>query len=144
MYLDTNILLRIATNLPPDQAAATERLLRDAQAGRIAAPLIAASTLSEAVFVLLGRTYLFARSGVAEFIQALLEAPLRFPERGVIERALSLYRDVHNDWDDCLVAAYALERGDGSVISFDRGLDRIPGLTRIEPRVPPPAEEETK
>lgn len=141
MYLDTNILLRIATKLPTDQAAATEQLLRDAQSGRIAPPLIAVSTLSEAVLVLLGRTYRVTRSGVAAFIEALLAAPLRFPERAVIERALDLYRDVHNDWDDCLLAAYALERSAGRLASFDRGLDRIPGLTRIEPTVPLPDED---
>jgi predicted nucleic acid-binding protein len=133
VYLDTNILLRIATNLPPEQAAATERLLRDVEAGRTASPLITASTLSEAVFVLLGKTYRYPRSAVADFIQALLDAPLRFPERAVIERALPLYRDVHDDWDDCLLSAYAIERTNGEIASFDRGLDRIPGLTRIEP-----------
>ena len=136
MYLDTNILLRIATKLPADQAAATEQLLRDAQSGRIAPPLIASSTVSEAVFVLLGQTYQFARPGVAAFIEALLAAPLRFPDRSVIERALDLYRDVHNDWDDCLVSAYAFERSNGRIVSFDRGLDRIPGLIRVEPTLP--------
>lgn len=141
MYLDTNILLRVATNLPPDQAAATERLLRDAEAGRIPRPLVSTTTLSEVVFVLLGRTYSFTRGPVASFIELLLAAPLRFPERSIIERALPLYRDVHNDWDDCLLAAYAFERSNGRLASFDRGLDRIPGLTRIQPSLPEAPEE---
>lgn len=133
MHLDTNILLRIATNLPTDQAAACERLLRRAQAGEVDPPLVASNTVSEAVFVLRGRIYSYPREAIAAFIEQLLVSPLRFAELAVIERAVEFYRDHHDDWDDCLLAAYALERGDGTVVSFDRGLDRIPGLRRLEP-----------
>lgn len=89
--------------------------------------------MSEAVFVLKGRTYSFTRSDIVAFLESLNGLPVRIADRAVITRAVALYRDIHDDWDDCLVAAYALEQGDGTIISFDRGLDRIPGLTRIDP-----------
>lgn len=119
--------------LPPEQAAATERLLRDAEAGRIPRPLVASSTMSEAVFVLSGKVYSYTRIAIGSFIELLAAAPLRFEERSIIDRALGIYRSVHDDWDDCLLAAYAIERAGGRLASFDRGLDRIPGLTRIDP-----------
>lgn len=133
MYVDTNVLLRAATRTPADQTAAVENLLREAAAGVVPALHVAASTVSETVFVLRGKVYTFDRSRIVTFLEALLMLPLRIADRAVIQRAMTIYRDHHDDWDDCLLAAYALERGDGSVISFDRGLDRIPGLRRLEP-----------
>lgn len=66
-------------------------------------------------------------------ISELLAGPFEVPDHKVIALAARFFREVHDDWDDCLLAAFAIEEDDGSVISFDRGLDRIPGIRRIEP-----------
>lgn len=136
MYLDTNVLLRAATKDPADQASAVEAMLQEAALRRGPALDVASSTVSETIFVLRGKNYEFDRVRIVAFLEGLLALPVRVVERSIIERAVGLYRDVHSDWDDCLLAAYAIERSNGRLVSFDRGLDRIPGLTRIEPTLP--------
>lgn len=96
-------------------------------------PRIAASTVSELVFVLRGAVVGKTRAETVQALSAAFLLPAEFDDIGVLLRAMDLYRDDHPDCDDCLVAAYALERGDGRVLSFDRALDRIPRVTRIEP-----------
>ena len=46
--------------------------------------------------------------------------------------ALQLYATQHIDWSDALIAAEALAEG-LAVYSYDRDLDSVSGLQRIEP-----------
>ncbi|HEX5166291.1 MAG TPA: PIN domain-containing protein, partial [Thermomicrobiales bacterium] len=47
--------------------------------------------------------------------------------------ALTLFRKHNLGFADAILAARSLIRGDTEIISFDRGLDRVPGLVRREP-----------
>ena len=128
---DTNVLLRFLLRDHPEQSPATKAFM-DALAP-LDRLIVLSTTVSELVFVASGRTYGVTRAEIADLIGQLLAGPFELADRETIAVARDLYRDVHDDWDDCVLAAYALEEGDGTVVSFDRGLDRIPGLTRIEP-----------
>lgn len=130
-YIDTNILLRVLIDDVPRRAAAA----RDWFAGipPDSRPRVAAATASEVVFVLTGPRIARDRERTVSLVRTMLRFPVDFDDRDVLLRVLDLYARVHPDWDDCLVAAYALERTDGIVHSFGRSLDRIPGVTRIEP-----------
>ncbi|MEX0784479.1 MAG: PIN domain-containing protein [Dehalococcoidia bacterium] len=134
-FVDTNVLLRYFLRDHPEQFQAARLTIEN-----ITDPSdylrVSPSTISEYVFVALGPLYKRTRAEIAESVAAILGGPFDVTERETVGQAVALYRDVHDDWDDCLLAAYALEQGDGSVVSFDRGLDRIPGLTRVEPTVP--------
>lgn len=131
-FVDTNVLLRLARRDVPAQADSAEAYLRGAP-GRGFELAVTTTTVSEFAFVLGGAMLGYSRQEVAGALQALLELPFRFQDLPVIALAVDLYRDHHPDWDDCLLAAYAIERADGRVVSFDRGLDRIPGLSRQAP-----------
>ena len=128
---DTNVLLRFLLRDHPEQSPATKAFM-DALTpmDRL---IVLPTTVSELVFVASGRTYGVTRAEIADLIGQLLEGPFELGNRETIARARDLYRDIHDDWDDCLLAAHALQEGDGTVVSFDRGLDRVPGLIRIEP-----------
>ncbi|MEX1104078.1 MAG: type II toxin-antitoxin system VapC family toxin [Dehalococcoidia bacterium] len=134
--VDTNILLRYFLKDSAEKAAAVHALVSGLSEPAAPRLVVSAATVSEVVFVARGATYRRTRSDLVELLGLLLAGPFSLPDRQVVSRARDLYRDVHDDWNDCLLAAYALEQGDGSVVSFDRGLDRIPGLTRVEPTVP--------
>lgn len=128
--LDTNILMRLVTDDHDTQSPAVRRMLVDSPEPY----LVAAATVSEVVFVLASRTYRFTRARTVDVLERLLGVPtLTFLDRPVIEQAIRIFRDHHDDWDDCLVAAYAFEHAGGRVASFDKGLDGIPGLTRAVP-----------
>jgi predicted nucleic-acid-binding protein len=131
-YIDANVILRVLLDDDPEMSRRAERYLD--QAG-IRAPLtiLMGSTLSEVVFVLRGHVYAYSREQIASAVDAILQLPVTIPDRAAIELALEFYRHHHNDWDDSLLAGYAVSSGSGRVVSFDRGLARIPGVTRIEP-----------
>lgn len=131
-YLDANLIVRLLTRDNPGQAAAVAAYIARPRSERLTLTLTPA-TLSEIVFVLLGVVYRRSRVEVSGAVDAILELPIEIEDRAVVETAVSLFRDHHPGWSDCLIAAYAIERAEGRLLSYDRALSRIPGLTRIEP-----------
>jgi predicted nucleic acid-binding protein len=131
-FIDTNVLLRFLLEDNAEQTSAVSELLRNASQGTVVL-YIAASTVSEVVFVLAGRVYSRSRSQLAEALRRVLALPLQFEDRPEVELALKLFAETHDDWDDCLLSAYALTRTAGRLFSFDRGLAHIPGLLLEEP-----------
>ncbi|MGK2966351.1 MAG: PIN domain-containing protein [Tepidiformaceae bacterium] len=130
LVVDTNVLVRYLTDDHEGHSRAARAMLMDPGEELI----VTAATMSEVVFVLRGSIYGFGRLEISSALFALLNLPsLSFPERTILTAAAHLYRDHHNNWNDCLVAAYAFEHAGGRVASFDKGLDAIPGLTRAAP-----------
>lgn len=130
--LDTNVLARLVLNDVPEQREQAAAAISDAarNGDRL---FVAAITISELVFVVRGAVYGLDRSAIADVVQSVLDLPITVLDRAEVELALDLYRDVHPDWDDCLLAAYARTRAGGRVLSFDRGLARMPGLSLTAP-----------
>lgn len=57
---------------------------------------------------------------------------LRFSSKKTARKALQLYVEKSLDWTDAVTAAQMLARGQSEIYSYDRGFDRIEGLTRLE------------
>jgi predicted nucleic acid-binding protein len=59
---------------------------------------------------------------------------VRINSKRLYLRALELYA-IHTSLSfvDCLCVAYAEREPDSTVVSFDRGFDRVPDITRHEP-----------
>lgn len=130
--IDTNVVLRHLLHDDPGLSQAATALLLRIEAGEVNGRL-GAIAIAEAVWVLGGRIYSFR----AEEIRDALVDVLRMPNLVVLERerlikALDLFAAFKLDFADAYHAALALEQG-GSVYSFDRDFDRIPGVTRVEP-----------
>lgn len=90
------------------------------------------TAIHEVVFTL-ERSYKRDKSFIRESVEEILgltSVSVSSPER--IAMAFEMYEVLNADFGDAYVAALALET-DGQVISFDRGFDRIPGVTRVEP-----------
>jgi predicted nucleic acid-binding protein len=135
-FVDTNVLLRYFLKDVPEQSEAAIAFVASSRQPGGVRLAVSPTTISEVIFVARGPHYRLDRASLVEVVGALLNGPLTLLDRSVVARAHALYRDVHDDWDDCLLAAYAIERTEGRLVSFDRGLDRIPGLTRTEPTAP--------
>ncbi len=131
-YIDTNVLLRLLLDDDPVQSPAARIFFRTASLMR-PQPIIATTTVSEFVYVLGGPRLALDRERQAAAVETILGLDIAVQDRDVIAKACQLLRSSSDDWDDCVVAAYALERADGRLVSFDRGLSRIPGLQRQEP-----------
>jgi predicted nucleic acid-binding protein len=130
--LDANILLRFLTNDHRDHSPAAKKLLIDAGSGKISLriPFIA---ITEAVFTL-QRHYEIDRADIGRELLKLLTAPgitLTCPH-WVLE-AVEDYQMRNVSFGDACLAAEA-KADHIPVVSFDRGLDKFPGLKRHEPK----------
>ncbi len=130
--LDANILLRFLTNDHADHSAAAKKLFTDAGAGKInlRIPFIA---ITEAIFTLQSY-YEFDRADIGRELLKLLTAPgvtLTCPQ-WVLE-AVDEYQTRNVSFGDACLAAEA-QADQSTVVSFDRGLDKSPGLKRHEPK----------
>lgn len=125
--LDTNILIRHLTGEPPDQARRAGRLL--------ASGLQLALTdvvLAEVVFVLRS-VYRLPRSSVAQAARAIVGfESIVCAEPHVAMRAIELYGETRLAFADAHVVAVAEATG-ADVASFDRGIDRVATVRRVEP-----------
>ncbi len=130
--LDANVLLRLLTNEPPDLAEQVSALLDEADRSRVDL-VVTSLTLAEAVYVL-ESFYRWPRREVADRLLDLISSSaLTIVERDLLAQALAWYRDVQAvHFADAYIAAVADARGHGQVISLDRALRKVPGITVIQ------------
>jgi predicted nucleic acid-binding protein len=130
--LDTNIVLRYLVNDHPEHGAAAKKLFMEARAGKVSLclPLIA---IAESVFTLQSH-YEIDRADIGRELIKLLTAPgvmLTCPHW--ILEAIEDYQTRNISFGDACLAAEA-QATQMTVASFDRGLDKFPGLKRYQPK----------
>lgn len=127
MLLDTNVLVRHLTGSPAGQARRATAFLRDAD--RLDLPDL---IVAESVYVL-ESVYGQPRASVAALVRSVLAfPPVRVADLPLLLRTVELYETRRVDFAEAYLASLA-ERGDGLVASFDRGLDRVATVQRVEP-----------
>jgi len=127
-FVDTNVLVRHLTGDPPAQAARATRFLQ--QADELLLPDL---ILAEVAYVL-ESFYETPRAQVAETLQAVLAFPaVRVVDDELLLRTVEVY-DVHRlDFADAYLVASAERTGVQEVVSFDRAIDRVGTVRRVEP-----------
>jgi predicted nucleic acid-binding protein len=127
-FLDTNVLIRHLTGDPPAMA----RRATAALAGE--GPLLLTDlVLAECVYVL-ESFYEVERARVAELMRAALALPaIATIDDLLLLRALELYEQAGLDFADAYLVASAEATGVNAVMSFDRGIDRVRTVARVEP-----------
>lgn len=133
-FFDTNIIIRYATQDDPIQFAKALAYLQQLERGDRQATTCE-GVLVEAVQVLESkRTYAFPRVNIQGALSYVVRLRgLRLAHKAVYIRALDLYAATNLDFVDCLNVAHMERAGISTVISFDRGYDRVPSVTRAEP-----------
>jgi predicted nucleic acid-binding protein len=127
-FVDTNILVRHLTGDPPEQAARASRFLAAADELLLADPVVA-----EVVYVL-ESFYEVPRTRVAELVRAIIAFPaIVVLDPGMLLRALEVYETVRLDFAEAYLIAQAERSGVGAVASFDKAIDRVTTVRRIEP-----------
>lgn len=126
--LDTNVLIRHLTGDPPGQARRATRYLADADDLRLADLIVA-----ETVYVLEG-VYSLDRSRVAELVEAVLaHRAIRVEDHELVLRALEVYERERLDFAEAYLIALAEVTQVRSIASFDRAIDRVDWVRRVEP-----------
>lgn len=134
MIVDTNLIIRALTNDHPDHSARAQAFFQALLDGTSTATTVG-EVIAEAVFVLASpRLYHLPRSQIEQQLSAIIRLPhLRLANKRLYVQALHLYATTPQlTFVDALLAATASYRGE-PIVSFDRGYDRVPGITRVEP-----------
>jgi predicted nucleic acid-binding protein len=127
-FVDTNILVRHLTGDPPDQAARASRFL--AAADEL---LLADLVVAEVVYVL-ESFYEVPRPRVAELVRAVIAFPAMVVlDPAMLLRALEVYETDRLDFAEAYLVAQAERSGIGVVASFDKAIDRVATVRRVEP-----------
>ncbi|HEY8492155.1 MAG TPA: PIN domain-containing protein [Dehalococcoidia bacterium] len=133
--LDANIFLRYITRDNPQQSEACRRLFEQVRTGDLRVAT-SEGIIAEVIYVLTSpRLYRLPREQAAASLLPLVKLRgLRVPRKDVCVRALRLYAQYpFLDFADALVVAHAEREPEREVVGFDRDLDRLPGVRRVEP-----------
>jgi predicted nucleic acid-binding protein len=126
-FLDTNVLIRHLTGDPPGQAHRASAFL--AAADELLLPDL---IVAEVVFVL-ESFYEVKRKSVAELVRAVIGFPrIVVVDAPLLLRALEIYEVNRLDFAEAYLIASAEATGVGKIASFDRSVDKVETVERIE------------
>ncbi len=127
-FVDTNILVRHLTADPPDMAARATAFLADATYLFLADLIVA-----ETVYVL-ESFYKAPREQVAAAMRSLITMrSVVTVDPSLLLRAIEVYEIDRLDFAEAYLVACAESTGVGRLASFDRAIDRVTTVERIEP-----------
>ena len=127
-FVDTNILVRHLTGDPPAMAARATAYLASEDELYLADLIVA-----ETVYVL-ESYYEVARQQIAQAMRSLIAFDsIVTVDPALLLRAIEVYEIDRLDFAEAYLVACAESTGVGSVASFDKSIDRITTVERIEP-----------
>jgi predicted nucleic acid-binding protein len=127
-FVDTNVLVRHLTGDPPEQAARATSFLTEAD------ELLLTDLVVAEVVYLLESFYEVPRERVAELVRAILAFPtVVVLDPVMLLRALEVYEADRLDFAEAYLVAQAERSGVGVVASFDKAIDRVATVQRLEP-----------
>jgi predicted nucleic acid-binding protein len=131
-FLDTNIILRHLLGDHPQQSPRATALLQKVESGEVSVTT-AESVLFETIFTM-QRTYRVAKDDVRRFVRQLLAMRgLEMRGKARIAEALDLFIELNLSFLDAYHVVLMRNARVTQMYSYDRGLDRVPWVTRIEP-----------
>jgi predicted nucleic-acid-binding protein len=127
-FVDTNVLVRHLTGDPADMAERATRFLRDADE-----LLLADLIVAETVYVL-ESFYKSPRIQVADAMRSLIAMKnVVTVDPALLLRAIEVYEVHRIDFAEAYLVAQAESSGVLAIASFDRSVDRVETVKRIEP-----------
>ncbi len=127
-FVDTNILIRHLTGDPADMAARATAFLAGANE-----LLLADLIVAETIYVL-ESFYQAPRSQVADAMRSLLAMDsVVAVDPALLLRAVEVYEMDRLDFAEAYLVAQAESTGVRDIASFDKAIDRVKTIRRIEP-----------
>lgn len=127
-FVDTNVLVRHLTGDPPDLAERATAYL-ETERDLLLTDLVAA----EMVYVL-ESFYEASRDQVGEAVRSLVAfESIVCVDPALLLRAIEVYETDRIDFAEAYLVACAETTGVGKVASFDRSIDRVNTIERVEP-----------
>ena len=127
-FVDSDVLIRHLTGDPTDMALRATAHIRDTDE-----LLLPDLILAEIIYVL-ESFYEVARPEVARLARAVVAYPtIRTLDPALVLRALEVYETAGIDFAEAYLVASAETAGIVDIVSFDRDLDRVASVNRVEP-----------
>ncbi len=131
-FLDTNVLLRHLLHDHPEQSPRSTAYLRRIESGEVKVRT-ADSVVFEAVFTL-QRQYHVSKAEIRDNLLPLLQLPgVGLPGKSRLAAIFDLYVDLNLSFIDAYHADLMKRLRLEEIVSFDKGLDRVEGISRVEP-----------
>lgn len=128
VLLDTNVLVRHLTGDPPEQAARATSFLSEKQ-DLVVPDLV----IAEMVYVL-ESVYGAARLTVAAAVRSVLTFDsIHVADEQLLLRTVEVYELGRLHFAESYLVAMAERSGIGTIASFDRSIDRVATVRRVEP-----------
>ena len=128
VFVDTNVLVRHLTGDPPEQGARATRFLAESKA-----ILLTDLIVAELVYVL-ESVYGAPRPQIARAVRSILAfEEIRAVDVELLLRAVEVYEVDRLDFAEAYLVATAERSGVSTIASFDRSIDRVATVRRIEP-----------
>ncbi|WP_067468957.1 PIN domain-containing protein [Nocardia amamiensis] len=128
VFLDTNILVRHFTQDPPEMGKRATAFLAESDSLHLPDLILA-----EMVYVLQS-VYRVARPQVAALSRALVGTRnIVTDDPALLIRTIDVYEHHRLSFADAYLAALAEADAGSSIASFDKGIDRVQGVCRVEP-----------
>lgn len=127
-FVDTNILVRHLVGDPPDMAARATAYL-GSESELLVTDLVVAETVS-----VLESFYEVNRQAIATSMRSLLTLnSVVVVDAALLLRSIEIYEHDRLDFAEAYLVASAESSGVDAVASFDRSIDRVGTVERIEP-----------
>ena len=127
-FVDTNVLVRHLTGDPPAMAERATAILAS-EPELYLADLVVAETVD-----VLESFYKAPREQVAEAMRSLAAMRSMITvDPALLLRAIEVYEIDHLDFAEAYLVACAESTGIGRIASFDRTIDRVSTVERVEP-----------
>lgn len=127
MILDTDVIIRYLTNDDEKKAKRFESFLKSGKTAYLTDVTVAE------VYWILSSYYEFPKEKIAGVLEALISNGTIKCNSSVWQKTLDLVLENNISLIDAYCAAETIVNGDGKIMSFDRGFDKVKGITRIEP-----------
>ncbi len=127
-FIDTNVLIRHLTGDPPEMAARVSAYLGQAQ------DLLLTDLVAAEVVYVLESFYEATREEAAQALRSLIAFdPIVCIDPALLLRAVEVFETDRIDFAEAYLVACAESTGVDKIVSFDRSIDRIDTVERIEP-----------
>lgn len=127
-YLDTNVIVRHLTGDPPREARRAGRFLQTAE------ELLLPDLIVAEIAHVLRSVYRVTPDVVADRLRAIIGfGSVVTADSRLLLRAVEVYENHRLGFPDAYLIACAETSGVGNVASFDRGIDRVGTVERVEP-----------
>ena len=132
IFIDSNIFLRYFEKEDEQSFKKSERFFSKIVSGNIKG-ISTSLVIAEVVWVL-QKFYNWDRKEICSNIELILKTPnIKFKERSVLSRAISIYRDINIDFIDAYNYSYMKNSEITEIYSFDRDFNRFSDIKRLEP-----------